>query len=218
MLQYVVLTVLDAWHSWAKAATFQLHTPKCHIILKSYQDLKSTLNITTSHWWYLKITCSTLRYVERCCSWFLHFQDWWSTPQSGARTPDGAPVLATDANTADEVEAPRGGAQSAKMVRFGDSCMGLTWLYNVIYIYLIHIYINTYIFILFISFFIHFICFHGDVITFIPLTIGERIENSVGSTELRDILSANHQFAELSSNLRGLRPLLGNQLMGMIWN
>ncbi|CAL1133426.1 unnamed protein product [Cladocopium goreaui] len=36
-------------------------------------------------------------------------QDWWSTPQSGARTPDGAPVLATDANTADEVEAPRGG-------------------------------------------------------------------------------------------------------------
>ena len=77
-----------------------------------------------------------LRDVERCCSWFLHFQDWWSTPQSGARTPDGAPVLATDANTADEVEAPRGGAQSAKMVRFGDSCMGLTWLYNVIYIYI----------------------------------------------------------------------------------
>eukprot|EP00435_Cladocopium_sp_Y103_P053902 s2248_g17.t1 len=34
-------------------------------------------------------------------------QDWWSTPQSGARgTPDGAPVLATDAT---EVEAPRGG-------------------------------------------------------------------------------------------------------------
>ena len=83
----------------------------------------------------------------------------------------------------------------------------------------IMLYIYIYIFILFISFFIHFICFHGDVITFIPLTIGERIENSVGSTELRDILSANqHQFAELSSNLRGLRPLLGNQLMGMIWN
>ena len=50
--------------------------------------------------------------------------------------PGPRTVLATDANTADEVEAPRGGAQSAKMVRFGDSCMGLTWLYNVIYIYI----------------------------------------------------------------------------------